>query len=64
MDLREHGPDAMPVLERAADRGVTLAPGIIFGQGYEGYGRFCYTAVDNETLLEGIEVLNDVLQAG
>jgi len=64
VDLRAYGPDAMPVLERAADRGVTMAPGIIFGQGYEGYGRFCYTAVDEETLLEGIAVLNDVLKAG
>lgn len=64
LDLREHGPDALPILQRAADRGVTLAPGEIFGAGYGGYARFCYTAVDEETLREGIDVLNEVLRAG
>ena len=64
VDLRERGPDAMPVLMRAAERGVTLAPGAIFGAGYEGYARFCYTAVDRETLEEVIEVLSEVLTAG
>jgi len=64
VDLRAYGEDAMPVLERAADRGVTLAPGVIFGQGFEGYGRFCYTAVDEDTLREGIDIFNDVLLRG
>jgi aspartate/methionine/tyrosine aminotransferase len=63
VDLRSHGPNALRVLERAADRGVTLAPGEIFGAGYQGYARFCYTAVDLETLSEGIAVLNEVLTA-
>lgn len=64
VDLREFGPDALPVLERAADVGVTLAPGAIFGRGYEGYARFCYTATDRDTLAEGVDRFNAVLRAG
>ncbi len=63
VDLRAYGPDALPVLERAADRGVTLAPGAIFGAGYQGFARLCYTAVDPASLEEGIAILNEVLQA-
>lgn len=58
VDLRRYGPDAMPILERLASRGVTLAPGAIFGKGYEGYARLCYTATDRETLAEGLELIN------
>ena len=60
LDLRAHGPDAIPILERAADRGVTLAPGSLFGSGFDGYARLCYSATDEATLVEGIGVLNEV----
>lgn len=61
VDLREYGADCLPVLERAAERGVTLAPGAIFGSGYAGYARLCFTATDRDTLEEGLNVLNSVL---
>jgi aspartate/methionine/tyrosine aminotransferase len=64
VDLRAFGESAMPVLERAADRGVTLAPGELFGRGYAGYARLCYTATDTETLVEGLDILSEVLRAG
>ena len=62
LDLRSLGPDAMPVLEQAADRGVTLAPGAIFGQGYEGFARLCFTATSFEDLREGLGILEDVIR--
>ena len=49
-------------IERAADRGVTLAPGAIFGAGYEAWARFCFTATDRQTLEEGIGIFNEVLR--
>ena len=52
----------MPVLERAADRGVTLAPGAIFGQGYEGFARLCFTATSMDDLQEGLMVLDEVIR--
>ena len=61
VDLREHGPDAMPILEAAADVGVTLAPGAIFGGGFEGFARLCYTAVPADVLDEGLDRLSAVL---
>lgn len=63
VDLRKYGPDALPVLERAADRGVTLAPGPLFGTGFDAWARFCYTATDLDTLDEGIAVFNEVLRS-
>lgn len=63
IDLREFGPDSLPILEKAADCGVTFAPGAIFGQGYEGYARMCFTATDEATLREGISIFNEVLAA-
>ena len=61
VDLREFGDDPMPILEQAADVGVTLAPGAIFGQAFQGYARLCYTAIDRARLAQGIARLNQVL---
>jgi len=61
VDLREHGEDCMPILEALADRGVTLAPGAIFGAGYTGYARLCFSATDADTLTEGIGIINAVV---
>jgi aspartate/methionine/tyrosine aminotransferase len=61
IDLRKYGSNSMPVLEKAIESGITLAPGEIFGQGFEGFARLCFTSVDHETLVEGIEQLNQVL---
>jgi aspartate/methionine/tyrosine aminotransferase len=61
LDLRKYGAYSMPVLEKAIERGITLAPGEIFGRGFEGFARLCFTSVDHQTLVEGIDQLNQVL---
>ena len=63
LDLRSLGTNAMPVLERAADKGVTLAPGAIFGQGYEGFARLCFTATSIGDLREGLQILDAVIRS-
>lgn len=64
VDFAGHGcgPDGcLPVLERIAAAGVLLAPGAPFGLAYADWARLCFTAVDEERLLEGIERINRVL---
>jgi aspartate/methionine/tyrosine aminotransferase len=64
LDLREllppDAPDAIPLLERALDAGVLLAPGEAFGGGFERHARMCFTAVTLERLREAIARLNQV----
>jgi aspartate/methionine/tyrosine aminotransferase len=48
------------LLERCADRGVLLAPGLSFGP-YPQYVRLCYTAAPPEVTLRGAEVLAQIL---
>ena len=62
IDLSANGPSAMPVLERAADRGVTLAPGAIFGMGFDAFARLCFTAAPMDDLAEGLDILNEVVR--
>jgi len=66
LDLRQWsgGGDCQPVLERFAEAGVLLAPGVAFGSQFAGYARLCFTAVDEARLEEGIARLNRVLAAG
>ena len=62
LDLRPYGEgDGMSVLERIADAGVLLAPGAAFGEVYRGWARLCFTAVDPDRLVEGIDRINAVL---
>jgi aspartate/methionine/tyrosine aminotransferase len=64
LDLRSWcgaGGDSQPVLERFAEAGVLLAPGVAFGAGYAGYARLCFTAVDEARLEDGIARINRVL---
>lgn len=53
--------DGPSVLERLAEAGVLLAPGMAFGEGYARWARLCFTAVPQKLLVEGIERLNRVL---
>jgi aspartate/methionine/tyrosine aminotransferase len=66
LDLSGFGPsdapDCHPVLERLLDAGVLLAPGDAFGDGFAGYARLCFTAVDPPRLREAIARLNQVLE--
>ena len=52
---------ALCVLERLADAGVLLAPGIAFGQMYKNWARLCFTSVTRDWLEEGIDRLLRVL---
>jgi len=51
------GADGLPgLLERAVERGLLVAPGPSFGP-YPTHVRLCYTAVEPERALRGVEVL-------
>jgi len=65
LDLRGYsaGCDCMGVLERIAEAGVLLAPGSAFGAQYEGWARLCFTAVDPDRLVVGIDRVNQVLSS-
>jgi aspartate/methionine/tyrosine aminotransferase len=52
---------ALPILERAVDRGVLLAPGHAFGVEYTNFARLCFTAVPPAKALEGIARLKAAL---
>jgi len=49
------------VLERMAEAGLLLAPGIAFGANYGNWARLCFSSVPEERLIEGIDRLNGVL---
>src|SRR5262249_26744131 len=53
--------DCVPLLERALESGVLLAPGEAFGEGYDGFARLCFTSVPRDRLREAIARLNRVL---
>jgi len=42
--------------------GLLLAPGTSFGQGYSNYIRLCFTCVEPKITLEGIDLLQELLQ--
>ncbi len=48
------------LLERAADRGLLVAPGASFGP-YPTWVRLCYTSVEPERALRGVEILAGLL---
>jgi aspartate/methionine/tyrosine aminotransferase len=50
----DFGTPALPILERAVERGVLLAPGHAFGAGYANFARLCFTSVPPAKVLEGI----------
>ena len=49
------------MLERMAEAGVLLAPGVGFGRMFGNWARLCYSAVPDDLLEEGIDRLNKVL---
>jgi aspartate/methionine/tyrosine aminotransferase len=49
------------LLERAIDKGVLLAPGDGFGDGFGSCARLCFTAVPRPQLLSGIARLRDAV---
>lgn len=50
-----------PLLERAIDRGVLLAPGDGFGDAYATWARICFTSVPRERMLSGIARLREAI---
>ena len=58
----EHGVDDF--IEKCIARGVSLAPGRVFGQSYFNYARLCYSVVNHEDLQRGIEIINRIWRQG
>lgn len=50
----DFGAPALPILERAVERGVLLAPGHAFGADYANFARLCFTSVPPAKVLDGI----------
>jgi aspartate aminotransferase len=64
LDLRGRAADAdalLALLDRCLDRGVSLAPGGSFGEGFGRFARLCFTATPPEELAEGLDRLRGVL---
>lgn len=57
------GAPLLALLERAVDRGVLLAPGGAFGEGYETFARLCFTSVPLPRVLEGVAMLRAAIDA-
>lgn len=58
----DFGQPVLPVLERAVDRGVLLAPGDAFGS-YPTHARLCFTAAPADVVVRGIERLRAAVGA-
>lgn len=58
----DFGQPVLPVLERAVDRGVLLAPGDAFGA-YPTHARLCFTAAPADVVVRGVERLRAALDA-
>ena len=58
--LDETGVDGF--LEECIGRGLLLAPGESFGREYSNYVRLCFTSAPPATVLEGINLLKDIMR--
>jgi aspartate/methionine/tyrosine aminotransferase len=66
IDFRERVADAaglLRLLVACMEAGVALAPGEVFGADFECFARLCYTATSADRLVEGIAILNRVLDS-
>ncbi len=61
LDLREVGAPHEEVLLRCLDRHVALAPGNLFGDGFEPFARLCYTAVPVDELAVALDAVDEVI---
>ncbi|MCK5075816.1 MAG: pyridoxal phosphate-dependent aminotransferase, partial [Calditrichia bacterium] len=50
------------LFEEILNTGVALSPGERFGKDFAGYVRLCFTSVEEDKLVKGIELLNGVLE--
>jgi aspartate/methionine/tyrosine aminotransferase len=57
------GGDGPSVLERLAEAGLLLAPGVAFGSDFGNWARLCFSSVPRDRLAEGIARLNQVLSS-
>lgn len=66
VDLRPLGvtshEETLDFLMRCLDKGVSLCPGQIFGEGFGPFARLCYTAVSPKQLREGLKRLNPLFR--
>lgn len=61
-DTSDDGREPLALLEEMVKNGVAAVPGKAFGRGLDRWFRLCYVAVPEETLAQGIERLNQVLE--
>jgi N-succinyldiaminopimelate aminotransferase len=65
LDLSRHRrpgeEDALGVIERIADAGVLLAPGVAFSHDHASWARLCFTSVDRAALDEALDRIFRVL---
>lgn len=57
------GRPLLPLLERAVDCGVLLAPGDAFGAAYASFARLCFTSVPAAEVRTGVERLREAIEA-
>lgn len=55
------GEPLMPMLRRAIDHGVLIAPGRACGRGYDRHARLCFTAAPAARVVEGVRRLGEAL---
>ena len=51
------------LFEEILNTGVALTPGVSFGKDFAGYARLCFTSVDEDKLIRGIDLINGVLNS-
>jgi aspartate/methionine/tyrosine aminotransferase len=61
LDLREAGAPHEEILLRCLDRHVALAPGSLFGTGFEAFARLCYTAVPPDEIAAALDAVDQVI---
>jgi len=64
LDLAEWRAGVDDFIGRCISEGVSLAPGSVFGERYDGCARLCYSVVCHDDLAEGIDIINRVFQEG
>ena len=60
LDLSECNGGVEDFINQCISEGVSLAPGGVFGKGYENYARLCYSVVSHADLQEGIRIINNI----
>ena len=61
LDLRHHSKSMDDLLWELLEEHIALAPGAVFGQGFESFARLCYTTIPPEALATALGTVNRIL---